>query len=250
MTDDRMTANCLVDDDTFFLDEGMYLSELSTTMRNRVKNDYPKAKVTDFICNRHLLKYRLANVDAMINADLKQSQKINRKLTRALQSDDYEITDVNESLSNSLTTGQKVSDAVAHFGGSWGFIFIFAMVLLTWMLVNGLQVLGIHFDPYPYILLNLCLSCISALQAPIIMMSQNRSADRDRMDAENDYHVNQKSEHELRILHAKLDHLTQNQIPHTLEIERMQIEILGEIRGELNELRDRQEKMAERGSEK
>ncbi len=86
--------------------------------------------------------------------------------------------------------------------------------------------------------------------SPIIMMSQNRSADRDRMDAENDYHVNQKSEHELRILHAKLDHLTQNQIPHTLEIERMQIEILGEIRGELNELRDRQEKMAERGSEK
>lgn len=75
MSDERMTANCLVDGDTFFLDEGMYLSELSTTMRNRVKNDYPKAKVTDFICNRHLLKYRLANVDAMINADLKQSQK-------------------------------------------------------------------------------------------------------------------------------------------------------------------------------
>ncbi|HBF73840.1 MAG TPA: cyclic nucleotide-binding protein, partial [Lactobacillus sp.] len=82
------------------------------------------------------------------------------------------------------------------------------------------------------------LSCISAIQAPIIMMSQNRSADRDRMAAENDYHVNLKSEHELRILHAKLDHLSQNQIPHTLEIEKLQIEILSEIRSELAELRD------------
>lgn len=234
-------VQCLVDGKTYHVDEGLYLADLSTTIRQRVKRDYPEAKVTDFICGHHLLKYRLANVDAMINSDLKQSQKINRKLTRAMQSDDYEITDVNETLSRSLTFGERVADDVARFGGSWGFIGIFVFILLAWMLINGLQLFGVHFDPYPFILLNLVLSCIAAIQAPIIMMSQNRSADRDRMAAENDFHVNLKSEHELRILHAKLDHLSQNQIPHTLEVEKLQIEILSEIRSELAELRDRQE---------
>ena len=114
----------------------------------------------------------------MINSDLKQSQKINRKLTRAMQSDDYEITDVNETLTKSLTFGEHVADGVARFGGSWGFIGIFIFILISWMLINSLQLFGIHFDRFPFILLNLVLSCISAIQAPIIMMSQNRSADR------------------------------------------------------------------------
>ncbi|MTV81853.1 DUF1003 domain-containing protein [Secundilactobacillus folii] len=237
---ENLAVPCIVDGKTYRVEEGMYLADLSTSIRQRVKQDYPKAKVTDFICSHHLLKYRLASVDSMINSDLKQSQKINRKLTRAMQSDDYEITDVNETLTKSLTFGERVADNVARFGGSWGFIGVFVFVLIAWMAVNSLQLFGIHFDHYPFILLNLCLSCISAIQAPIIMMSQNRSADRDRMDAENDFHVNLKSEHELRILHAKLDHLSQNQIPHTLEIEKLQIEILSEIRSELAELRDRQ----------
>ncbi|MCH5462777.1 DUF1003 domain-containing protein [Lactobacillus sp. LC28-10] len=234
---ENTTVHCIVDGRAYDAEDGLFLADLSTAIRQRVKRDYPKAKVTDFICGHHLLKYRLANVDAMINSDLKQSQKINRKLTRAMQSDDYEITDVNETLNKSLTFGERVADNVARFGGSWGFIGIFVFILISWMLVNGLQLFGIHFDRYPFILLNLALSCIAAIQAPIIMMSQNRSADRDRMDAENDFHVNLKSEHELRILHAKLDHLSQNQIPHTLKIEKLQIEILSEIRSELAELR-------------
>ncbi len=239
-TTNRVT--CLVDGASFTIDEGLYLKDLAQPVRNRIKRDYPRAKNTDFICSHHLLKYRLDSVDAMINADLKQSQKIDRKLTRALQSDDYEITDVNQTLSKSLTMGQRISDSVARFGGSWGFIGSFSFFLVAWMIINGLQLFGIKFDPYPFILLNLCLSCIAALQAPIIMMSQNRAADRDRMDAENDYHVNLKSEHELRILHAKLDHLSQNQIPHSLEIAKLQLEIMGEMRHELNELRDWREK--------
>lgn len=105
------------------------------------------------------------------------------------------------------------------------------------MTVNGLELFGIHFDPYPYILLNLALSCIAAIQAPFIMMSQNRSADHDRLSAENDYHVNIKSEHELRILHAKLDHLNQDQLPHNLEVQRLQLQILGEVHAELMDLR-------------
>lgn len=237
MTTTGADLTCLVDHQPVTLENGLQLAELDTNLRNRIKRDYPKAKVTDYICGHHLLKYRLERVDAMINADLKQTKKINHKLTRALQRDDYDIIDVNEVLTKSLTFGQRVSDGVARFGGSWRFIGIFMFVLLGWMLVNGLHLFGVNFDNYPYILLNLVLSCVAAVQAPIIMMSQNRSADRDRMMAENDYHVNLKSEHELRLLHAKVDHLAQNQVPHTMEIERFQLEILGEIRQELAELR-------------
>ncbi|WP_125765188.1 DUF1003 domain-containing protein [Levilactobacillus mulengensis] len=229
---------CLVDGAPISLETSLQLAELDTGLRNRIKRDYPQSKPTDYICGHHLLKYRLDHVDAMINADLKQTQKINHKLTKALQSDDYDIIDVNDSLKESLTFGQKVSDDVARFGGSWGFILVFMFVLIGWMVVNGLHVFGANFDNYPFILLNLVLSCVAAIQAPIIMMSQNRSADRDRMMAENDYHVNLKSEHELRLLHAKVDHLAQNQVPHTMEIERFQLEILGEIRQELAELRE------------
>ena len=131
--------------------------ELDAGLRNRIKRDYPQSKPTDYICGHHLLKYRLEHVDALINADMKQTKKINQKLTKALQSDDYDIIDVNDSLSESLTFGQKVSDDVARFGGSWGFIFVFMFVLIGWMIVNGLHLFGVNFDNYPFILLNLVL---------------------------------------------------------------------------------------------
>ncbi|WP_283679765.1 DUF1003 domain-containing protein [Lentilactobacillus sp. Marseille-Q4993] len=227
---------CIVDNAKHPLDEGRLLRELEPATRNLIKADYPTAKVTDFICDHHLLKYQLLRVDSLINTDMKQSKKISRRLTKAMQSDDYDIIDVNDTLNKSLTVGQRVSDAVARFGGSWGFIGIFTFVLVAWMVINGMQLFGVKFDPFPFILLNLALSCIAAIQAPIIMMSQNRAADRDRMNSENDYHVNLKSEHELRILHSKLDNLTQNQLPHTLEIQKLEIEILGQIRNELDDI--------------
>ncbi|GAK48597.1 cyclic nucleotide-binding protein [Secundilactobacillus oryzae JCM 18671] len=236
-------VKCLVDNREYEVEEVVLLKDLAPDLRNRIKADNPKARPQDFICSHHLLKYRLAGVDAFINTDLKQSGKINRKLTKALQSDDYEVKDVNSQLANSLTVGQRIADDIARFGGSWGFIIVFTLVLLLWMSVNSLGLFGIRFDTYPFILLNLFLSCIAAIQAPIIMMSQNRAADRDRLDAENDYHVTLKSEHELRILHAKLDHLSQNQMPHSLEVSKIEIEILSEIRSELVELRLRQESL-------
>lgn len=233
---EEKTAICFIDHQKHMVIDGRYLKDLEPATRNLIKSDYPSAKVTDFICDHDLLKYQLMRVDGMVRSDVKQTRKINRRLTRAMQSDDYEIVDVNENLEKTLTFGQRVSDAVARFGGSWGFIGVFTFVLVAWMFVNGAGIFGIKFDPFPFILLNLALSCIAAIQAPIIMMSQNRAADRDRMNSENDYHVNLKSEHELRILHAKLDNLTQNQLPHTLEIQKLEIEILGQIRNELDQL--------------
>src|SRR5205823_575225 len=117
----------------------------------------------------------------------------------------------------------------AEFGGSWKFIIVFGAILLGWIVLNALVLLNRAFDPYPFILLNLILSSLAALQAPIIMMSQNRAEARDRLRGENDYKVNLKAELEIRHLHEKIDHLLRRQYNRLFEIQQIQIELLEEI---------------------
>ena len=128
-----------------------------------------------------------------------------------------------------LSRGQKISDKVARFGGSWRFIIVFGMVLITWILYNSVAASGAIFDPYPYILMNLILSCIAALQAPIIMMSQNRKEERDRKRSENDYMINLKAEMEVRSLHQKVDLLLEEQIKILFESQEQQLILLKNI---------------------
>jgi uncharacterized membrane protein/uncharacterized membrane protein YeaQ/YmgE (transglycosylase-associated protein family) len=123
-----------------------------------------------------------------------------------------------------LTFGQRIADRVASFGGSWTFIGLFLLFMLAWMLLNTET--ERHFDPFPFILLNLLLSCLAALQAPIIMMSQNRQAAKDRLEAQQDYEVNLRAEMEIVALHAKLDELGQGEIPALLRIQERQAELL------------------------
>ena len=126
-----------------------------------------------------------------------------------------------------LTFGQRVADQVALFGGSWTFIGLFFLALAVWMMVQG--ELAHPFDPYPYILLNLVLSCVAALQAPVIMMSQNRQAVKDRVDARNDYEVNLRAEMEIMGLHAKLDAVREREWAEFLTLQRDQLEALQRI---------------------
>jgi len=133
-----------------------------------------------------------------------------------------------------LTYGQRLADKVASFGGSWTFISAFGVFLLCWIVFNIVYLNNEGFDPYPFILLNLILSCIAALQAPIIMMSQNRQEEKDRERAKKDYMINLKSELEIRILHEKLDHLIIHQQQELLEIQRVQIEMMDDILESIN----------------
>lgn len=128
-----------------------------------------------------------------------------------------------------LTFGQRLADQVAAVGGSWPFVIGFCSVLLAWVALNSLFLRAGAFDPYPYILLNLALSCIAALQAPVIMMSQNRAAARDRMEADEDYKINLKAELEIASLHDKIDHLLHVQWERMVEIQQTQIELLNEL---------------------
>ena len=135
---------------------------------------------------------------------------------------------------STITLGQKIADKVAEFGGSWTFIISFMFFLLFWIFINVFFLLNKGFDPYPFILLNLILSCIAALQAPVIMMSQNRQEEKDRERAKNDYMINLKSELEIRMLHEKLDHLILNQEQSLLEIQKVQIDMMKDIIGRID----------------
>ncbi|MCP9312414.1 DUF1003 domain-containing protein [Liquorilactobacillus satsumensis] len=121
------------------------------------------------------------------------------------KNEDYQIKNVNNTFTEKESWGDRVADAVARFGGSWSFIISFCIVLFIWMALNVVHLFGVRFDPYPFILLNLFLSCVAALQAPIIMMSQNRQAARDHLDAENDYHTNIVAERRLKRVEKKLE---------------------------------------------
>ena len=142
--------------------------------------------------------------------------------------------DTNKEFDQALTFGQRLSDQVASFGGSWPFIIIFGIVLLSWIALNSLVLARHHeaFDPYPYILLNLVLSMLAAIQAPIIMMSQNRHAAKDRLDAAHDYEVNLKAELEILELHEKLDKLCEQQWQELIDLQQEQIRVLRELAGQ------------------
>ena len=127
------------------------------------------------------------------------------------------------------TFGERLADRIASFGGSWRFLIIFFVFLLAWIAVNTLVLWGKPADPYPFILLNLVLSCIAAIQAPIIMMSQNRQEAKDRIRSQHDYQVNLKAELEIRHLHEKIDHLLSHQWERLVQIQEIQLELLSEI---------------------
>ena len=159
---------------------------------------------------------------------------LNRREKRVLQSilkKNVISRNTHREFDDERTFGERVADKVAMFGGSWTFIIIFAAVLILWVILNSyiLSRRGEVFDPYPYILLNLFLSMLAAIQAPIIMMSQNRQAAKDRLQATHDYEVNLKAELEIRLLHEKLDELREKKWLELLEIQQRQILILEEI---------------------
>lgn len=139
--------------------------------------------------------------------------------------------DLSRALEDDRTFGQRIADRVAAFGGSWTFIFIFSVILLTWVVLNSVLLVrdNLDFDPFPYILLNLFLSMLAAVQAPVILMSQNRQAAKDRLAAEHDYEVNLKAELEVRLLHEKLDEIREQKWKDLVEMQQNQIKMLQQL---------------------
>lgn len=175
----------------------------------------------NFYREKYISNYLTKQIGELTNLEKTVLETLTDKTTLSdkLDNDDKQI----------LTQGQKLADKVASFGGSWKFIISFGVFILIWILVNIFWLTNKGFDPYPFILLNLILSCLASLQAPIIMMSQNRQEEKDRERAKKDYMINLKSELEIRILHEKIDHLIIHQQQELLEIQKMQVEMLNDI---------------------
>jgi uncharacterized membrane protein len=146
------------------------------------------------------------------------------------------LVDKIEDTDGPLTFGQRMADMVASFGGSWTFIITFGFFLLLWISANIFLLSPRPFDPYPFILLNLILSTLAALQAPVIMMSQKRQEEKDRERGKKDYMINLKSELEIRMLHEKIDHLIIHQQHELIEIQKVQIEMMSDILNKIKRL--------------
>lgn len=175
------------------------------------------------------------NKDAttLLNSEIAQLAKLQKIVQQTIEDEKLIINNLLNPPEDVLTRGQKISDKVAAFGGSWAFIISFFIILFAWILFNTIAPIKDNFDPYPFILMNLILSCVAALQAPVIMMSQNRVEEKDRKRSENDYLINLKSELEIRALHEKMDLLLEEQIKILFDSQAKQLEILKSIQRKL-----------------
>lgn len=181
-----------------------------------------------WICSKDLNQFRHQYVKTLLEAERGELSTLDHEVLQSLQQ--QEILSRNPMLEteSNLTLGQKLADKIASFGGSWYFLISFSITLLLWVLFNSLTFLYRPFDPYPFIFLNLILSCLAAVQAPVIMMSQNRQEARDRLHAQHDYQVNLKAELEIRHLHQKIDHLLNHQWERLVEIQEVQMELMAD----------------------
>ncbi len=174
------------------------------------------------------------DIDQLLTDENSHLDKLHQIVKNAIEAEELIIQNLLNPPAEILTRGQRNSDKVARFGGSWNFIFLFGIIMMLWILFNVLAADYFKFDPYPFILMNLILSTIAALQAPIIMMSQNRQEEKDRMRSENDYMINLKAEMQIRSMHQKIDLLLEEQIKTLFEVQEKQFILLTEINSKLD----------------
>lgn len=193
-----------------------------------IQKDFSDFNEDKFLSISELNLYREKYISNYLSVEIGELSNLETKVIGSLKEDVSLVSTVEDEI-GVRTFGQKVADRVAAFGGSWKFIILFGVFILLWILANIYILMNKGFDPYPFILLNLILSCLAALQAPVIMMSQNRQEEKDRERAKKDYMINLKSELEIRMLHEKLDHLIMHQQEELIEIQKVQIEMMNDI---------------------
>ena len=219
--------------------------EIQQEIFKLIQQDYPAITEEDYVSIKVLNKYRRQFFANLISQEKGEMEKLDQDVVEAIRDNSILSENIKENTSKPLTTGDRIADKVASFGESWTFIISFFIFLLAWMFLNFWMLHNKGFDPYPFILLNLILSCLAAIQAPIIMMSQNRQEDKDRDRAEHDYKINLKAELEIKLLSEKIDHLLVHQNKKLLEIQEMQIQYLENIENQILHTKDKKENKEE-----
>ncbi len=196
-----------------------------------IRGDHPSWTDGQYICRADLALYRRRYVERLLSDERGELNALDHEVLESMENHETVSALTSDLLAENMSFGDRMADKVATFGGSWTFILSFLTVLVVWMMLNVTGWLFKPFDLYPFILLNLLLSCIAAIQAPIIMMSQRRQELKDRLRGENDYKVNLKAELEIRQLHEKIDHQLAHQWERLAEMQEIQIELLEEQNG-------------------
>ncbi|MNI43988.1 DUF1003 domain-containing protein [Sphingobacterium paramultivorum] len=213
--------------------EEIQCKDIRTGILSLLKSDFPDMYNDDYISIDELNQYRRLYLTSLVVQERGELAIIDEDVITAIRNNSILSEDIQEELEAQLTVGQKLADSVARFGGSWIFIITFFSFILVWMIANIIVLSRQPFDPFPFILLNLLLSCLAAIQAPIIMMSQNRQEQKDRIRGEHDYKINLKAELEIKLLSEKIDHLLIHQSKKLLEIQEVQTDYLEDVLKEL-----------------
>lgn len=220
---------CQVCEREFSLNDLYPNSLIRNSVLRVAKQHYPKINEEGFVCFQDLRRISALHSEVLLKQEKGALSVLEQEVIESLKDQDLLSENVNEEFEEKLTFGQKLSDKLATFGGSWTFLIIFGVVVFIWTSINSLQLFDRRFDPYPYILLNLVLSCVAAIQAPVIMMSQNRQAAKDRLQMEHDYLVNLKAELQVRQLNTRMELFMRHHWQKMHEIIRLQEEMIQDI---------------------
>jgi uncharacterized membrane protein len=209
--------------------DAVQLDIVRPSIVERMREECPDLPADGFVCRTDLDRFRSCYVTEMLARERGELTQLDEDVVQSLADHETLAENIDAEFAGHRTFGERMSDRLASFGGSWTFIGLFGAILVVWMAFNIVVIAQAQFDPYPFILLNLVLSCLAAIQAPIIMMSQKRQEVKDRLRSENDYRVNLKAELEIRHLHEKMDHMLTRQWERLAEMQQIQLEIMQDL---------------------
>lgn len=224
-----ITVKCQITGQELPLDHAVPVDLVRESLIPCLRAACPNLDPKGYVGLDELNKARIRHAEEMSQREMDDLTELRKEVAQSLIQHQVITKNIEKDFQAQTTIGGRIADKVAAFGGSWTFIIIFLVVLFVWMGVNTTVILSKPFDPFPYIFLNLVLSCIAAIQAPVIMMSQNRQEAKDRMRGENDYKINLKAELEIQHLNEKIDKMMNDQWKHLLEIQQMQMDMIEEL---------------------
>ena len=221
---------CAVCHKNFKSDEIIQANNIRKEICNLIKKDIVEWNESSEICKDDLHDYQNKFIHILLESEKGELSKLELQVLKTMKEHELISITSDTTSDHEWTFGERIADKIATFGGSWSFMGFFTGFLIIWITINSMITFWKPIDPYPFILLNLLLSCLAAIQAPIIMMSQNRQEAKDRLRSQYDYQVNLKAELEIRQLHEKVDHLLSHQWERLTQIQEIQIDLLEELR--------------------
>jgi uncharacterized membrane protein len=222
----RKVGRCVVTGQELPMRDLLPTALLRPALAERLREEIGNVPLDALISRTEVNRLRTQHISDLLKQERGELSTLEREVVESLSDGGILADNVEEALDDRRTLGEHLSDLLSTFGGSWSFLIAFAAFMAVWMIFNER---GDAFDPFPFILLNLVLSCLAAIQAPIIMMSQKRQEAKDRQRSLNDYRVNLKAELEIRHLHEKFDHMLTRQWERLAEMQEVQIELLQEL---------------------